>query len=66
MGIKTEHFLTPEYKEIFQKMLDVLDEKGRVDVGDFTKTDEEWDLAFKLMDNCKLINLQKPISDLIE
>ncbi|MFC2294839.1 MAG: replicative DNA helicase [Leptotrichia hongkongensis] len=65
-GLKTEHFLTPEYKEIFQKMLDVLDEKGKVDVGDFTKTDEEWDLAFKLMDNCKLINLQKPISDLIE
>ena len=65
-GLKTEHFLTPEYKEIFQKMLDVLDEKGKVDVGDFTKTDEEWDLTFKLMDNCKLINLQKPISDLIE
>ena len=51
-GIKAEHFLTPEFKQIFQKMLDVLDENGKV--------------VFELMDNCVLVNLQKPIDDLIE
>ena len=28
LGLKPEHFVDPEYKIIFQKMLDVLDEKG--------------------------------------
>ena len=65
-GIKAEHFLTPEFKQIFQKMLDVLDENGKVEITDFIKTDSEWDLVFELMDNCVLVNLQKPIDDLIE
>ena len=65
-GIKAEHFLTPEFKQIFQKMLDVLDENGKVEITDFVKTDSEWDLIFELMDNCVLVNLQKPIDDLIE
>ena len=65
-GIKAEHFLTPEFKQIFQKMLDVLDENGKVEITDFIKTDSEWDLIFELMDNCVLVNLQKPIDDLIE
>lgn len=65
-GIKAEHFLTPEFKQIFQKMLDVLDENGKVEITDFIRTDSEWDLIFKLMDNCVLVNLQKPIDDLIE
>ena len=65
-GIKAEHFLTPEFKQIFQKMLDVLDENGKVEITDFIKTDGEWDLVFELMDNCVLVNLQKPIDDLIE
>ena len=65
-GIKAEHFLTPEFKQIFQKMLDILDENGEVEITDFIKTDSEWDLVFELMDNCVLVNLQKPIDDLIE
>lgn len=65
-GIKAEHFLTPEFKQIFQKMLDILDENGKVEITDFIKTDSEWDLVFKLLDNCVLVNLQKPIDDLIE
>lgn len=65
-GIKAEHFLTLEFKQIFQKMLDVLDENGKVEITDFIKTDSEWDLIFELMDNCVLVNLQKPIDDLIE
>ena len=65
-GIKAEHFLTPEFKQIFQKMLDILDENGKVEITDFIKTDSEWDLVFELMDNCVLVNLQKPIDDLIE
>lgn len=65
-GIKAEHFLTPEFKQIFQKMLDVLDENGKVEITDFIRTDSEWDLVFELMDNCVLVNLQKPIDDLIE
>lgn len=65
-GIKAEHFLTPEFKQIFQKMLDILDENGKVEITDFIKTDSEWDLVFELLDNCVLVNLQKPIDDLIE
>ena len=65
-GIKAEHFLMLEFKQIFQKMLDVLDENGKVEITDFIKTDSEWDLIFELMDNCVLVNLQKPIDDLIE
>lgn len=65
-GIKAEHFLTPEFKQIFQKMLDILDENGEVEITDFIKTDSEWDLVFELLDNCVLVNLQKPIDDLIE
>ena len=65
-GIKAEHFLTPEFKQIFQKMLDVLDENGKVEITDFIKNDSEWDLVFELLDNCVLVNLQKPIDDLIE
>ena len=64
--IKAEHFLTPEFKQIFQKMLDILDENGKVEITDFIKTDSEWDLVFALLDNCVLVNLQKPIDDLIE
>lgn len=66
LGLKPDHFVNPEYKMIFQKMLDVLDEKGEVDIADFTKTDEEWDEIFALMDNCKLVDIQIPIQDLIE
>ena len=66
LGLKLDHFVNPEYKMIFQKMLDVLDEKGEVDIADFTKTDEEWDEIFALMDNCKLVDIQIPIQDLIE
>ena len=40
LGLKPKHFVDPEYKIIFQKMLDVLDEKGKVDIADLTKTDE--------------------------
>lgn len=66
LGLKPDHFVNPEYKMIFQKMLDVLDEKGEVDIADFTKTDEEWNEIFALMDNCKLVDIQIPIQDLIE
>ena len=65
-GLESKHFLQPEHKEIFQKMADIMDEKGKVEVADFTKTDEEWDFVYKLIDNCHLITLQKPIMDLIE
>ena len=66
LGLKPKHFIDPEYKMIFQKMLDVLDEKGKVDIADLTKTDEEWNEADALMDNCKLVDIQIPIQDLIE
>ena len=65
-NLKAEHFLTPEYKEIFQKMIDVFDKKGKVDISDVTKTDEEWDLVLELVDNCILVDWQKPVNDLIE
>ena len=66
LGLKPKHFVDPEYKVIFQKMLDVLDEKGKVDIADLTKTDEEWSEADALMENCKLIDIQVPIQNLIE
>ena len=66
LGLKPKHFVDPEYKIIFQKMLDVLDEKGKVDIADLTKTDEEWSEADALMDNCKLVDIQVPIQNLIE
>ena len=65
-NLKAEHFLTPEYKEIFQKMIDVFDKKGKVDISDVTKTDEEWDLVLELVENCILVDWQKPVNDLIE
>ena len=66
LGLKPDYFVDPEYKIVFQKILDIFDEKGKVDIADFVKTDEEWEKAFALIDNCKLVSMQAPIRDLIE
>ena len=65
-GLESKHFLEPRLKEMFQRMVDVYDEKGKVDIPDFVKTDDEWELVYKLIDNSHVISLQKPVLDLME
>ena len=66
LGLEPKHFLIPEHKEIFQKIVDVLAEKGEVEVTDFASTEQEWEEVFELMDNCVLVTMDGPIRKLIE
>ena len=66
LGLEPKHFLIPEHKEIFQKIVDVLAEKGEVEVTDFASTEEEWEEVFELMDNCVLVTMDGPVRKLIE
>ena len=66
LGLEPKHFLIPEHKEIFQKIVDVLAEKSEVEVTDFASTEGEWEEVFALMDNCVLVTMNGPIRKLIE